>query len=276
MRNRLIVFFLLVFFGSRCFAQQLEDTPAEIIYKRVDTISLQMQVVYPSHMEKDRYYPCMVFFFGGGWINGKITQFKPEADYFTKRGMVCFLVDYRVRSRQGTTPFDALKDAKSAVRFIREHAGIFHIDKNRVVASGGSAGGQLAAATALIDGYNESTDNLAVSAIPNALVLFNPVIDNGPGGYGFGRIGEAYKNFSPLHNIKKGAPPTVIFLGREDKLIPAATAEYYKTVMQKVGSRCELFLYDGAGHGFFNRPEYMKKTLVEADKFLNAIGILHQ
>jgi len=119
---------------------------------------------------------------------------------------------------------------------------------------------------------------LTVSCKPNALVLFNPVVDNGPGGYGFERIGNAYKDFSPLHNIEKGAPPTIFFLGTSDKLIPVETARYYQKVMEKVGSRCELYLYDGQSHGFFNyrNTEFYKKTVLAADEFLQSLGYLEK
>lgn len=191
--------------------------------------------------------------------------------------MVCFLADYRVRERQGTTPFESLKDAKSAVRYIRQHAADFHLDTTKIVAAGGSAGGQLAAATALVKGFDEQTDNLSISCVPNALVLFNPVIDNGPGGYGYERIGETYKDFSSIHNVRKGAPPTIIFLGTKDHLIPVETAQYYKKVMEKVGSRCDLDLYEGQGHGFFNynNRDYYEKTVAKADEFLVSLGFLN-
>lgn len=249
-----------------------------ILYKQIDTVKLFMEVYYPDSMNAAKNYPAMVFYFGGGWNGGDINQFAPQAKYFSKRGMVCILVDYRVRDRQKTTPFESLKDAKTSIRFIREHAGQFHIDTSRIVAAGGSAGGHLAAATALIDDYNEKSDNLSVSAIPNALVLFNPVIDNGPGGYGFERIGEAYKNFSPLHNIKAGMPPTILFLGTNDDLIPVETAKYFQKAMEKVKSKSVLLLYEGQRHGFFNykNVEYYKKTVTETDVFLQSIGYLQK
>jgi acetyl esterase/lipase len=117
---------------------------------------------------------------------------------------------------------------------------------------------------------------LSVSCVPNALVLFNPVIDNGPAGYGYERIGKAYKNFSPLHNISEGVPPTIFFLGTNDHLIPVATARYYQAAMVKVGSRCDLFLYEDQPHGFFNfrNREYYNKTVLETDKFLISLGYL--
>lgn len=248
----------------------------KILYKQIDSTKLFMEVYHPEIIDTTKQYPAMVFFFGGGWVSGSIEQFEPHANYFSKRGMICFLVDYRVKERQQTSPFESLKDAKSAIRYIREQADKFHIDTSKIVAAGGSAGGHLAAATALIDNYNENTDYVSVSCIPNALILFNPVFDNGPGGYGYDRIGDAYKEFSPLHNLKKGAPPTIVFLGTNDKLIPVETAKYYGKVMEKVGSRFDLKLYEGKGHGFFNYKnfDYYKKTLIEADKFLVSLSYL--
>ena len=249
-----------------------------VMYKQVDTTHLQIEVYYPETLPGATNYPAIVFFFGGGWSTGSIKQFEPQAKYLSKRGLVCFLVDYRVKTRHQTSPFESLKDAKSAMRFIRKHAARFGIDPAKIVAAGGSAGGHLAAAAALIDGYNEPTDDPSVSCVPNALVLFNPVFDNGPGGYGFERIGGAYKDFSPLHNIKAGAPPTLVLLGTNDALIPVETALYYQKVMQKVGSRCDLRLYENQIHGFFNYPkmEYYTKTLSEADAFLQSLGYLQK
>ena len=251
----------------------------QVLYKQIDATKLYLEIHYPENMDSSKAYPSMVFFFGGSWVNGDRTHFLDQAKYFTKRGMVCFLADYRTESKNKTTPFESLKDAKSAIRYIRKHATGFGIDSNKIIASGGSAGGHLACATALIEGYNDDADDLSLSCVPNALVLFNPVFDNGPGGYGHERIGDVYKNFSPLHNIKKGAPPTIIFLGTNDDLIPVETAKYYQKVMEKVGSRCELFLYKNQVHGFFNKSrslKYYKKTISEADKFLQSLGYLEK
>jgi acetyl esterase/lipase len=192
--------------------------------------------------------------------------------------MICVLADYRVKTVEGSTPFESLEDAKSAVRFIRGNATKFHVDTDKIVCSGGSAGRHLAAATAAIEKYNDKNDDLNISAKPNALVLFNPVIDNGPGGYGYERVGEEYLYFSPLHNLRKGMPPTIFFLGTNDNLIPVETAQYYKTVMEKIGSRCDLYLYEGQKHGFFNfnHYEYYKRTVLKTDEFLISTGFLSE
>ncbi len=271
-KKGLTLLLISLIMGSSIYAQE------RVQYKQIDTTELFMEIYYPEKIDSTKNYPAIVFYFGGGWTNGSIKQFEHHVHYLTQRGMISILVDYRVYERHKTTPFESLKDAKSAIRFIREHADKFHINNSKIVAAGGSAGGHLASAAALIDDNNENTDNVSVSSIPNALILFNPVIDNGPGGYGYERIGDAYKNFSPLHNIKKGAPPTIIFLGTNDKLIPVETAKYYQKVMEKVKSRCDLYLYEGQEHGFFNYKnfEFYKKTLTEADLFLQSLGYLNK
>lgn len=264
------IVFLFLFPAIVAFAQK------EVLYKQVGATKLFLAIHTPEQLDSTRKHPAVVFFFGGGWKGGDRSHFINHANYFVKRGLICFLADYRTETKNGTTPFEALKDAKSAIRYIRKNASEFGIDSNKIIASGGSAGGHLAAATALIKKYNETSDDLSVSCIPNALVLFNPVIDNGPGGYGYERVGDAYKDYSPLHNIEKGAPPTILFLGTKDKLIPVATAEYYKTVMEKVGSKCELKIYEGGEHGFFNYRNFenYKQTVNESDLFLQSLGYL--
>lgn len=269
MRQFIIIFVFLIGV-SGCYSQ------GRILYKQVDTTDLFMRIYTPKNMDKTKKYPAMVFFYGGGWSSDNTNQFKSQAEYFSQRGLVCFLVDYRVAKIHQSTPFESLKDAKSAIRFIRKEADRFNMDPSKVIASGGSAGGHLAAATAFNTTYNEDTDNIKISCIPNALVLFNPVIDNGPGGFGYQRIGKEYKDFSPIHNIQKGAPPTIIFLGDKDPLIPVETVKYYKTVMEKVKSRCDIFIYKGQKHGFFNHNNFKhyKLTVFETDKFLKSLGYL--
>jgi acetyl esterase/lipase len=252
--------------------------PIELTYKIVNGDTLNLIFRYPPNFKKSKKYPTIIFFFGGGWNGGSVAQFEPHAAYFASRGMITVLADYRVKSRQGTTPFEAVNDAKSAIRYLREHAKELNVNPKKIVGSGGSAGGHLAAACGNVPGLDERGEDLSISSKPNALVLFNPVYDNGPDGYGYERIGERYPEISSMHNIKKGSPPAIVFLGTNDRLIPVSTAERYKEKMNAVGSRCELFLYEGAGHGFFNfgrnDGEYYQKTVHEADLFLISLKYL--
>ena len=249
-----------------------------MVYKEASGSKLLLNVFYPEgHDAKKDKRPAIVFFFGGGWSGGNPAQFAPHCEYLASRGMVAMSADYRVRSRQGTPPFECVKDGKSAVRWIRQNAKKLGIDPERLAAGGGSAGGHVAAATGTVPGLEEEGEDLSVSSKPDALVLFNPVYDNGPKGYGHSRVADRYKDISPIHNIRKGTPPAIVFLGDQDKLIPVSTAEKYKALMEKVGSRSDLHVYAGQPHGFFNKGKkgnYYEKTVLEMDKFFLSLGWL--
>jgi acetyl esterase len=264
--------------GAGAVAPVIPDADTVVNYKTIGDVSLQLHIIYPGSGDLQEAPPAIVFFFGGGWNSGTVTQFEPHAKYFSSLGMVTILADYRVKQRHGTTPFEAIADARSAMRFLRSNAAALHIDREKIVASGGSAGGHLAAATAFLKGPDDPGDDLSVSTVPYALVLYNPVVDNGPEGYGYERIGNRYTEVSPAHNIRAGAPPSIFFLGTEDDLIPVATAQKFKQDMEAVGSRCDLFLYEGQKHGFFNfrNSEYYQKTLLETEKFLRSLGLIGQ
>ena len=246
------------------------------LYKTVGNVKLMLYVFQPRGSRKESR-PAAVFFFGGSWNGGSVTQFQEHAGYLASRGMVGVLVDYRVKSRHHTTPFECVKDGKSAIRFLRQHAKQLGIDPNRIAAGGGSAGGHVAAATATVPGLEEDGEDRKIDSRPNALLLFNPVFDNGPGGFGYERVKTRYRDISPLHNLRKGVPPTIVFLGTRDRLVPVKTAQAYKQKMEQLGSRCDLFLYEGQPHGFFNRsrsPKHFVKTVTEMDRFLISLGYL--
>lgn len=273
--KKTILILLAVFTLLNIYAQKTEL----ILYKQIDTAKLYMEVHYAHNVAPNSKTPAMIFFFGGGWVRGDRTHFEHHAKYFASRGLTCFLVDYRTEKKHGVDPFECVKDAKSAIRFVKANAEKFGIDSSKIIASGGSAGGHLAISTALIEKYVHSDDDLSISCKPHALVLFNPVYDNGPGGYAYERIGDEYKDFSPLHNITKNTPPTIVFFGTEDPLVPVETAKYFQKTMQRLDLRSELFLYKGQAHGFFNygrtsNNKYYKKTVHEADVFLESLGYI--
>ena len=258
------------------------DTTAyeTVIYKKIDTTQLEMRVFLPPDRDSTLNYPAMVFFSGGGWYKCSLTQFEPQARYFAERGIVCFLVEYWVWSSHRASIFDCIADAKTSIRYIKGNANKFKIDENKLIVVGGSSGGHLAAATAMTDGYDDPNDDLSVSSKPNALILYNPVIDLGPSdAQVYKWIGEKYKDLSPLHNIKSGTPPTIMFYGTEDGGISMEASAYFCAAMKTVGSRCDLFLYEGQEHGFFNFDKskvYYRKTTLEADKFLISLGYLEE
>ena len=255
-------------------AMAQEVKPDQIVkYKTVGDVSLDLHVFYPlGHSDEDRS-PAIVFFFGGGWNGGSPTQFYRQSEQLASRGMVAICADYRTKKKHGTPPMDCVRDAKSVMRWVRSHAGELGVDPDRLLAGGGSAGGHLAAATAVVKPFNETGEDTSISCRPAALVLFNPVFDNGPDGYGHDRVQEVWQDFSPLHNLDETVPPTLVMLGTQDNLIPVATAEAWKAKMDELGVRCDLVLYEDQPHGFFNKAKF-KETLAETDRFLTSLGYL--
>ena len=273
-----IAVFLCSQLGS-AFAQPLGIQGARVeTYKTIEDLKLYLYIFEPHGHSASDARPAAVFFFGGGWNGGTPRQFEPHCRYLASRGMVAMVADYRVKSRHKTTPFECVKDGKSAVRWVRANADRLGIDPNRIAAGGGSAGGHVAAATGNVPGLEEPGEELDVSSVPNALLLFNPVYDNGPGGYGHERVRGRFHEISPLHNIKPGAPSTIVFLGTNDALVPVATARAYESKMKECGSRCVTHLFEGQKHGFFNKgrsgDKYYQATVLEMDRFLISLGWL--
>ena len=259
----------------------LSAEPLTRIYKQVGERELKLTIVNPPDWKASDRRPAMVFFHGGGWTGGAPTQFTKHCEYLATRGMVCVQVEYRLLDKKKKEPpLVCIQDAKSAMRWVRSRANELGIDPEQIGAGGGSAGGHLAAFVGMVDRHDDPEDDLSVSPRANCLALFNPVFDNGPDdGWGTARVGDRYPEFSPAHNITADDPPTIVFLGTEDKLIPVGVVERFQQKMQDAGVRCDTVFYDGEGHGFFNPGRggtdlNFYKTLLATDRFLISLGWL--
>jgi acetyl esterase len=243
------------------------------IYRKVDATELKLWIFGESDREVKK--PAIVFFFGGGWTSGSPDQFENQARHFAQRGMIAITADYRVKSRHGVLPVECVKDAKAAIAWVRENARRLGIDPDKIAASGGSAGGHLAAATGTISGFGSDER-------PNAMILFNPgctlaaIEDWQPPAskaqLSLERLGVEAQVISPAHHIGPHTPPTLILHGKKDTTVPYASVAAFESVMKKAGRPCKLVGYEDAGHGFFNRGEDYTRTLAEADRFLVDLG----
>lgn len=280
-------------------------------YKIVSNDTLQVYW-YPAESDNSEPTGAIAFFFGGGWRGGSYTHFQRQALYFSQRGLTSFLFEYRIENQHNTSPVACIKDARSALRFLKQNHVKFNIDPKKIVSSGGSAGGHIAAGTGTLNSINESNDNFSIDPTPVAMVLFNPVIDNGPNGYhgaGVKKLIEEdfrcycksysisngkwanlfknnYQDLSPFHNLSDKTPPTLLLFGSEDHLVPVSTAKQFQEKMKELGNICEVRIYEGAKHGFFNgvnsivndkneaKAKYFFDTLQAADNFLTDLGLL--
>ena len=249
----------------------------EFVYKKTPQGDLKIYVHLPPNWKATDKRPAIVFFFGGGWTGGTTEQFRPQAAYLATRGLVTARADYRVKSRHGTTPRECVEDAKSAVRWLRQKAGDLGIDPARVIAAGGSAGGHIAACTALVEGLDAKDEDAAVSSKPDALVLFNPVVDLTNLGNAAGKAAtpdnqEVAKQISPILYVKKDTVPMILFYGTSDRFF--AQGQAFLAKAKEVGARVELYSAEGLPHGFFNKSPWTEITVRQADAFLASLGHL--
>lgn len=244
--------------------KQLMLMATKVLYKKTPQEDMYFYVLYPPGKHK-KPLPAIVYFTGGGWNTGNVADEIPTAAWFRDHGMIGITADYRVKSRHGTTPLECIKDAKSAMRYIRGHAKQLGINPNKIIAAGGSAGGHIAICT-LLNGGDDENDDLSISAKPNGLVLHNPVLGEGFGVYFL----DAHPEFTPLKNVGPGWPPTILSCGTKDGTTPYSGAVKFTQLMKDAGNVCELITVEGADHSCdwpVSNPNFLP-TLTRMTEFL--------
>ncbi|MHC4536349.1 MAG: alpha/beta hydrolase, partial [Planctomycetota bacterium] len=284
-----IVIILLVCFSTtllcaaqnRYRTQEVKIKPILVVYKTIGEVELKLHIFEPPDRQANKPVPAIVFFFGGGWVGGTPTQFYHQCDYLASRGMMAISAEYRIKRKHGTTPFECVADGKSAIRWVRANAERLGINPDKIVAGGGSAGGHVAACTGVIKGLDEESEDSNISSQPNAMALFNPVLD--VVGLAKKRASDERfkraKEISPLQHVTKGLPPCIIYHGTTDKTVPFDSAERFTSAMKDAGNICCLVPFEEKGHGFFNYGRdkdnsSFNKTIGETDKFLTSLGYL--
>lgn len=244
----------------------------DVVFKKTPQGDLKLHVFYPPDWTATDKRPVIVFFFGGGWKGGSYEQFVPQSQYFASRGLVAISADYRIANVHKTTPDICVEDAKTAIRYVRSNAEKFGIDPDKLIASGGSAGAHLAAATALVPGFDAADDPKA-SSLPNAMVLYNPGLNYTltPGRTIAGADkSDIARAISPTLFLTKDAPPSIIFFGAADKMLPHG--HDYADKAKGLGVRADLYTAADQPHGFFNRSPWIEATTEAADRFLTDLG----
>jgi acetyl esterase len=253
-----------------------ELTPARaVVYKTGADYQRELRIFEPRDHKPAERRPCFLAIHGGGWTAGTPDVMYCVASHFAERGWVGVSMQYRVqRADRGTTVFDSVRDARSAVRYLRAHAGELGIDPAKIVAGGRSAGGHLAAATALFNGQDEPGEDTAVSCVPNAVICYSAVLDTSEQGYGHDTIGERWRELSPLLHVRSGLPPTLVLHGIRDTITPVAGAKAFAAAMVKAGNQCELILHERGNHSYMMRTQPLfDEAMQQTGDFLAKCGI---
>ena len=246
------------------------------VYKQAGPFKLDMHMFLPAGDAGGKKRPVIVFFHGGSWSEGKPDYFFYNCQGYAGKGWVACAVEYRVYGREGTLPFEAVKDARSAIRWLRQHADEYGIDTNRIVASGNSAGGHLALDCAMADKWNEATDDLRYSPVPNLIMVNSAVYDLTDQLTAWIRKDltdkELVKSISPNYLVHRGMPPVLAIHGTNDGNVPFATAQKFREEMVKAGNSIEFHPLQNAAHFIWFDPKFMDEVSNTRISFLKKFG----
>jgi acetyl esterase len=271
-------------------AELLRASPTDApVYRMVDGRALHLHRFAPDGLVAGDSRPAVVWIHGGAWRGGSAEVSPPHARYFATRGAVGFSLEYRLISPAALTVADCVADCRAALAYLRAHARELGVDPARIAVGGDSAGGHLAAALATLPAAD-------ATARPDALLLYNPVLDLTEGNWTRfveGGPGLAIKTtppatpaaleraraLSPVYHVGAGLPPVLLQHGLADQVVPASQAERFAAAAQAAGARCELRLLPGVAHAFVV-PRYrasegvVMEAVRAADRFLVSLGWL--
>jgi acetyl esterase len=258
--------FVLLPAASR--AADIKDIP----YRTTEGLQLTLDAHIP---DGGGSFPTAILVHGGGWVAGDKEQyityiFKPLSD----AGFAWFSINYRLAPKF-RFPADA-EDVEAAIRWVKENAARYHVDTNRIVLIGESAGGHLVSyvgakqtpgtrvaavvsmygvhdfITASIDWKPIPTEILQLFGIDAVDALSAPILV------------EA----SPVTYVKKEMPPFLLMHGSKDEDVPYSQSVEMCNKMKRAGAVCDLITIEGAPHGMDHweeHPEFLwyKKALIE-------------
>lgn len=199
---------------------------------------------------------------GGGYAHlAGDLEGREVADWFAARGFRAFILSYRLASNGYGLPVPLL-DARRAIQTVRARALDYHIDPNRIVVIGFSAGGHLAAlaGTQFVAGDPESDDPIArASSRPDYVVLGYPWLDAVTSDTTFLSYCKSFKvmdqcetlraKYDPVLFVTKDTPPTFIYHTFNDKTAAAeASIEFYQALL-KAGVPSEMHIFADGRHG---------------------------
>ncbi len=232
--------------------------------------------------ENPEFKSGLIFFIhGGGWVEGDKSGHQSDCEYFCNKGIVSAAMNYRFVSDE-ITVFDELDDVTSALATLKNKLAEYGVVADKVILSGGSAGGHLS----LLYAYTRKNE---APISPAAACVYCPPVDCAEPDFLMGISGEfedwkydvlskccgvkisratlscdnqqkALLKMSPKEYVTFDCVPTAVFQGRLDAIVPLNQVEEFVGLLCDNGVDNEILIYENSDHSLKGDPECIEKS----------------
>lgn len=235
-----------------------------------ETIQLQMEgSLESSHMRtymiedssefRIKRRPVVIVCPGGGYCFLSDREGEMLALQYNAMGCHAVVLQYSVAPATYPT---ALLEMAYVVRTLREKAEQWHVDIDRIIVEGSSAGGHLAASYGMFWKESIITEKLLTPSAdpeilrPNGMILNYPVITSGEFAHKESfqmllgaRHEELFEKMSLENQVNGDTPPTFIWHTFEDGCVPVENSLLLVSALRKKNIPTEFHMYPKGGHG---------------------------
>jgi len=229
----------------------------DIVYKTVDSLDLKIDIYNKVGHTGDA--PLIIFIHGGSWSGGDKRDYKLYTIPFAQKGYITASVQYRLSS---VAKFPAqLLDVNDAIKFLKRNAADYHIDASKIILVGGSAGGHLVLLSAYsnLDQFNKNGADGVTAEVQGVVDIYGPTDFTIEDlrlhssitklmGKTYDEDIEAYENASPINYVSKNVPPTLIFHGTLDNLVPVSQSDTLNSKLEAASVSVSYHRIDGWPH----------------------------
>ncbi len=219
---------------------------------------VKMTTYLISHSEamKIQKRPLIIICPGGGYRYVSEREGEMIALQWNALGYHAVVLKYSVHPAIYPT---ALLELATVMKLVKQHSEEWHVDAERILVEGSSAGGHLAASYGMFWKRPFLAEKVGVSAEelrPAGMILHYPVITSGEYAHQDSfhmLLGENYENrkdeMSLEHQVSEDTPPAFIWHTNEDKSVPAENSLLLTLALRRHHIPVELHLYAKGGHG---------------------------
>ena len=229
----------------------------DIVYKTIDSIDLKLDIY--TKVGHTGTAPLIIFVHGGSWSGGNKRDYKLYTIPFARKGYITASIQYRL---SGVAKFPAqLLDVNDAIKFLKRNAADYHIDASKIILVGGSAGGHLVLLSAYsnLDDFNKNGADGITAEVQAIVDIYGPTDITIEGlrdlksleklmGKSYDDAVATYEECSPINYVSKNAPPTLIFHGTIDSLVPVAQSDVLNDTLTSLGVPVYYHRIDGWPH----------------------------